>query len=152
MTKRNPHRARLPALKKGQRKRFSIEDKMIACEKIGNGTCSVRAIAREFGIDRTTVQKWRQQLQKAKDICQSVEELESLKSKYTLHPGMKPKSHAIDASLLEFVAHERENGVRVTKAMMIQKYRELMPEDEIRDISQKALNERLRRWMFSNNI
>ena len=128
MTRFRNNRRRLSAPKAGQRKRFSVNDKIVAWKDITEKKKSVRQVAREFGVRRHIVQRWRQQLHKAKNAAVHLEEFESRKFCYTFHKGYKPKCAQLDEALLEYFRSEREKGNAVTKAIMVTKYRELDPE------------------------
>lgn len=132
-----------------ERKLIKTEVKIKAWEAIRGGNKSIGDVVRDMDVDRSVVKRWRKQLNKAKSKL-GAKGLMERKECYSLHNGATPKCVDIDGDLMEYFTSEREMGNPMTKNLMVIKYRTLDPTTI--DVTDKAMGERIRRWMFRHRI
>ena len=121
------------------RKSYTTEFKLSVVEWVESHKSSVRAAAKQFGVDRKLVRAWLGH----KPLLNSAL-LQHGPNRRKLHCGRPPASHELDHKALDFLCEQRRAGVQVKDRDLQQKALAIARDLGIESF--KATSQWLRRW------
>jgi transposase-like protein len=137
------------------RKSYSVSTKLAMVNtlerRIEENNDSLRAVAKDLGVDASQLRRWSQQRTKFEAMVSGTGgELRVRAASQTVHSGRQSCLNNIEEELLAFIFEHRENGLAVSIRMVTTKACQL--DGDFRRKTARAKDQAIRRFVKSHNL